>query len=240
MTTFPPELPDPKGLSETKRDLAVEQALVHGALAPHLLEYLPVAVWKDGVELTLFVSPDYIGAGRGDQFLRTPLPAVSLQRVADAHGAVLPTARMVYLIYKSQTAVRIAFKGLSPQPGETRHSTRLWLESNAFVEARRAGRTGLLVGHKKDVVVGPTQMARPTKVAIFGAWGTDGKMIQDLNVTSHSLGYCDYSQCGRLVRPVVLLNGVEWDMADVFRHPTYRLLLTGESGPLSGVPRYPV
>lgn len=240
MTPFPPGFPDITGLSENARDLKVETALVSGAMSSHLLVYVPVSFRKDGVDVTLQVSPDYIGIGVPGNFLRTPLPAKALQRVANAHGAVLPTARMVFLIYKALNAIRVGFKGFRPNVGESRNSTRLWVESNDNVEARRAGQQGLLAGHKKDVVVGPTQVHRPDRVAIFGAWDTSGKMIQGLNVTSHSVGYCDYSQCGRLIKPVVTLNGVLWSMDDVFNHPTFRNLLTGESGTLNGTPRYQI
>lgn len=238
-TLLPPPFDTYSNLREADRDKAIEQALCGGALSPHLLDFVPVVVRQQGLSATLYVSPDYIGATSQGVHFRTPLPAVSLQRIADVYGAVLPTARMVYGIYCAPNAIKVPFTGHSPQSGETRNSNRLWALSNNDIETKLDGRTGLIVGHKKDVVVGPTQMARPDKVAIFGAWGSDGKLIQDLNVTSHYLGYVDYSQCGRLVHPVVTIDGVDWAMGDVFRHPTYRVLLTGERGKLTDIPRYP-
>jgi hypothetical protein len=94
--------------------------------------------------------------------------------------------------------------------------------------------------HKKDVVVGPTQMANPEKVAIYGGWNSEGKRVQGLNVVSHSLTYCDYSQCGRLIRPVLVLEGVEWSFEDVYKHPSYRSLLVGASSDITSVPRYKI
>lgn len=237
MDNFPSCLQPFGSLSESARNLAVEAAIIQGELSPHLLTFLPVKIRHGSLTATIYVSPDYIGVMGSDGHFRTPLPAVSLQRIADHFGASLPTARMVDGIYHSDGAVRISFNGYSPTRGESRDSTRLWIASNVSIEKKLAGRTGLVAGHKKDVVVGPTQVARPDKVAIFGAWGSDGKIIQGLNVKDHYLGYSDYSQCGRLIYPVVTIDGSDWDMADVFRHPTYRELLTGE-GPMPNMPRY--
>lgn len=237
MDALPVSLQPFGSLTESARNHQVELAILGGALSPHLLTYLPVRVQHGALSGILYVSPDYIGVpGEGGHF-RTPLPAVSLQRIADHYGACLPTARMVDGIYHSETAVRIPFNGYSPTRGESRDSTRLWIASNVSIEKKLAGRSGLIAGHKKDVVVGPTQVSRPDKVAIFGAWGSDGKIIQGLNVKDHYLGYSDYSQCGRLIHPLVTIEGTDWPMEEVFRNPVYRELLTGE-GPMPNMPRY--
>lgn len=239
MTT---QLPSPleaySNLQEPARDSAIERFILNCGLAPHLLQWVPVEISRSGVSATIYVSPDYIGVTTPTGHFRTPLSAPALQRIADHYGAALPTARVVYALYYAPGAVRVAFVGQTPVHGETRACNRLWVSSNEGIETRRAGRTGLLVGHKKDIVVGPTQVSRPDRLAIFGAWGSDGKMIQGLNVTDHYIGYTDYSQCGRLVKPVVTLNGQDWDMAEVYKHPTYRDILTGEPGTLTGTPRY--
>ena len=241
--SFPENFPDIKGLREGERALAVERYLIGCGLPNHLLNYQPISLKSGRVTGTIYVSPDYIGVGPPDRFIRTPLPARSLQRVADAYGAVLPTARMVYAIHKAPGVLHVGFKGFSPAKGETRDSTRLWLASNADIEKGLSGLgpwdpNRVVTDHKKDVVVGPTQVSRPSKVAIFGGWYPDGDIVQELNVKNHVIEYCDYSQCGRLVKPEVLIGGTLWPMHEVFLHPTYRFLLTGETGALTGQPRY--
>ncbi|HEU4537343.1 MAG TPA: hypothetical protein VFS00_24655, partial [Polyangiaceae bacterium] len=62
------------------------------------------------VALTLWVTPDYLAVGDDADSVRVPMNAITAQTVADRLGFVLPTAKIVDLVY------RLADARLSPRP----------------------------------------------------------------------------------------------------------------------------
>ena len=87
--------------------------------------------------------------------------------------------------------------------------------SNEKIEADRAGREGLFVDHKKDIVVANILRKKRDKVLIYGAWYKNAvKPVQPL-CSVHSKRYADYSHGTRLVRKVGRLNGAPVQLAHI-------------------------
>lgn len=218
--SIPAGVPLHSGMSATQRDRAVIDAMLGGQLPPRLLQWQRVAysirVGGRDVQCAIDVSPDWLGIGSDVFYLRTPLQPSAFQRVADSADAMLCTRVAVEAIHNSSAPVRVGFVGMSPADGETRNSLRLWLASNATLESVRRGAPGLTTDGKKDVIVGPTQARNPGKVCIFGGWRTNGSQVQSLS-TIHSASYVDYSQCARLMRRTMLVDGSELAVEDVAR-----------------------
>jgi hypothetical protein len=224
------------GLSETARETWIENALKTGGRPGFLDVFVPVTTTGGGHTLTFYVTPDYLGVTTSSGWIRTPLKPKTAQRVADALGAMLPTRKMVDLIYEAAPA-KIGFTGLTPTSGgPSRSSTEFYARHHAAIEAARAGRGGLAAGHKKDIVVGDVVAHNPGKVVIYGAWDRSGTRVQPLSGV-HSDGYVDYSHGVRLVKPYVVLDGVQRPIADVLRDPALAGLLS-DDGPETTL-RYP-
>lgn len=221
--SIPSGVPIQSGMSPAQRDRAVLDAMLGGQLPPRLLQWQRVTygirVGVREVQCAIDVSPDWLGVGSDTFYLRTPLQPSAFQRVADAAGAMLCTKVAVLAIHDADAPVRVGFAGMSPSPGETRNSLRLWLASNATLESVRRGAQGLTTDGKKDVIVGPTQARSPGKVCIFGGWRSNGSQVQPLS-TIHSASYVDYSQCARLMRRTMLVDGAEMAVEAVARDAT--------------------
>jgi hypothetical protein len=162
----------------------------------------PFAEVELGPEASCFVTTDYFAIGTDADHVRVPLDAPTAQRVADRLGMLMPTSRIVDAIWAA-ASVR-----LTPAPRSTVGMLEVgaFVDHDATVQGQLAGRSGLLAGHKKDVVVGERARAHPGRVCIYGWHRLDGRAIQPLS-TIHEDTYADYSHGVRLVDPVMRLRG---------------------------------
>jgi hypothetical protein len=186
----------------------------------------------------IFVSTDYFAIGTLDDYVRMPLGGDLAQEVADALGLLLPTKLMVDLVWRGAT------QRLSPQPWGPPYDASMYsmtriVEHNARIEEQRGAPSGVLAGHKKDVVLTNLLEGRADRVAIYGWHRADGTPIQGPrpNATAHELTYSDYSHGIRFVSPTMVLDGESCSVLDVLRDPK-RCALLSDEGALR-VLRYP-
>jgi len=187
-----------------------------------------------GVEVA--VSSDYLTA----QGVRVPLWPSTAQRVADRFGAMLPTKALVDAIWRAAT-VKVAPRSMTPRADASRDSNKLLAEHEVLVNAAIAGRTGLIDGDKKSIVVGRA-IATPEgrrAVWIYGWHRLNGEPVQPV-YGGHSATYgADYSHGTRLVSRTAYLNGQPVAIESLFADPRYAPLLN-ESGTLTpAMLRYP-
>ena len=231
-------------LGDHERDAAMRRELLAGNL-PHFLRRLLPATLKvrlhDGrsVQLTLCVMSDYLGLGSDRDFIRVPLGLDSALAVASRFGFMLPTRRIVDLIYRS-AEVRLA-----PQPlpaSDQMRSTAYLLQHEALVAQQRAALAAapgaLTAGHKKDLVLSERLWQQPGRVAIYGWHRPDGKPIQGLS-TVHGARYADYSHGVRLVSQTLLVDGRPARLLDVLADPQLGPLLSDEGPVPVDCQRYP-
>ena len=226
-----------------KREGLILGYLLAGNVPGWALTWRPVRVRAniDGRvrELEYEVTPDYVPLGTDDDFIRIPMWPGTAQKFADAHGAILPSSRMVEEIYANASA------RLVPQPiAGQKSSVSEWGQHEIMVQ-RQAGTLGLspgtfIAGHKKDVVIGPSLDG--SRVAIFG-WhdesgkitGVPNKAIQPYS-TIHDSRYSDYAHGTRLVRRQASLDGEPIDLVKVFTDPKLSVLVSSQG---AFNPRYP-
>lgn len=171
-----------------------------------------------------YVSPDYLCTGTDDDWARIPLTPMAAQKIADSFQCFLPTRKMAGLIHE-QAQVR-----LEPVPMYAfRDSSITMWQHHLIIEGQRKGRTGLISGIKKDVVITGKLLppAKPGRVAIFGWHRLNGTPIQPL-YTGHVNWYVDYSHGIRLVSRNIIVNGRQMDYTAVLKHPVYKQLLCDE------------
>lgn len=170
------------------------------------------------------VARDYVAIGNDSNWCRVPVGGPAAQAIADQFDALLPTAFMVDLIWK------FGATKLSPQPfkdltGMT--STKRFVEHNELIEGQRNGRQGLVVGHKKDLVVSNRLELFPSAVCIYGWHQSNGQPIQPLSTAHRQWWYSDYSHGCRLVKRQMVLDGQTVDVERVLRDPQLAHVLTG-------------
>lgn len=223
-------------LGDHERDAAIRGELFAGNLPRFMHQVLPVtlsASLRDGrqVLLTLCVLSDYLALGSDSDFLLVPMGLDSALAVASRFGFMLPTRRIVDLIYR---AARVR---LLPQPlsaSNRMRSTAYLQQHGDLVEQQRATRGAapgvLTAGHKKDLVLSQRLWQQPGRVAIYGWQRADATPIQTLS-TVHGARYADYSHGVRLVSQTMFIDGRPARLLDVLADAQLGPLLSDE-GPL--------
>ncbi len=212
----------------TREPIALREIL-SGNVPSFLRKFVPVhtsITGPDGraVSATWFAAPDYLSIGSDADFARVPLTPITAQRIADSLQCFLPTRKMVNDIY---LAAKVK---LEPVPLYAfRDSAIIFWHHHLIIEGQREGRSGLIAGIKKDVVISGkiSEDPRPERVAIYGWHKPDGKPIQPL-YTGHVNWYVDYSHGIRLVYRKIKVNGQWMDYTEVLQHPVYKALLCDE------------
>lgn len=225
-------------LSGAARERAILELAQAGELDPADWQTIttigapPGGTGEDLHSLSLEVSRDYVSKDG----IRLPMLPGTASAVARLRGALLPTPRIVDLVWQSaEVRLEPIPRGPTPDPA----SSAAFVLHNDQIEAARAGRGGLIAGVKKDVVVvrdtwkdaGGVDRAGllPGHLYIYGWHHTNGAPIQPWR-NPHGAGFVDYSHGVRLVRRRCLLDGVEAELADVLRGPFSYLV--SKEGPL--------
>lgn len=222
------------------RERALLTEITAGNVPDRWRHFVPVKITKtiDGEEFTaeILVAPDYLAVGSDDDCLLTPLSPRTAQVIADRLNCVLPTRRMVDEIYRA-AAVKLEPAPIPPSPDMVKVET--WIQHQETIREQRGEgneATGLIAGHKKDVVITSQLDAAPGKVAIYGWHRLNGSPIQPLYL-GHTELWVDYSHGIRLVTRAMTVNGKPTTVEEVLADSKLSALLSDEGVILS--PRYP-
>jgi N-acetyl-anhydromuramyl-L-alanine amidase AmpD len=111
-----------------------------------------------------------------------------------------------------------------------------WIELGHGAAAGRGGRTGLIAGHKKDVVVTNRTAKQPGRVPIYGWQQLNGKAIQPLSLIHEAFWYADYAHGTRLVAPIIRIDDVDVSLEEVMMDPERCGLVVDVSAAVDGGP----
>jgi len=212
------------------RDSMVVREMEAGNWPDFLKKFVPVhAAVTDPVtgkitRATYYVSPDYLSVGTNEDWARIHITPNAAQQIADRLDCFLPTRKMVDDIYKAATLQ------LEPVPMNAyRDSTPTMWQHHLIIEGQRKGRTGLVAGIQKDVVISGriSRDKRPDRVAIYGWHRLDGQPIQPL-YTGHVSWWVDYSQGIRLIYRKIKVGNTWMDYTEVLKDPRLQKLLCDE------------
>ncbi|MBF0352504.1 MAG: hypothetical protein HQM11_15845 [SAR324 cluster bacterium] len=217
--------------SERQRRALVE--LRQGNLPGFMRKLKPVGfnyITPEGATLTaiIWVMPDYLAIGSDKDFLRIPLNYSTAIEIADDLGFILPTPRMVDIIYEQATC---QLKPQTMKPGPRMRSIEYYWQHQQDIKAQR-NKEGcalgeLTAGHKKDIVLTNLLNKRPGRIAIYGWQKPDGVPIQPLS-TFHGAEYADYSHGVRLVYQTMWINDKAYNIRDVLKNPLLAPVLSDE------------
>lgn len=178
----------------------------------------------------LAVMADVLALGDAEDFFRVNITCATQQQVADVLGLQMITAKVSDEIHRN------AVVRLTPclQNPDARMSwTHRMFRHHMCVERKRAGLPGLVSTVGKDWIITNKLLNDPKKAANYGwhdprapyagKWQTIG--------LRHNLMHVDYSQVCRLMRPTMLVDGVEMNVGEVLENPDLCGLLSDE-GPI--------
>lgn len=221
------------GASSHEREAAALAALLAGNVPCYMRDFVDVTIAFAGHKLVMRVLPDHLTIGTDDDRLRMPLWPLTAQKVADVWNCVLPTTKMVNLIWHAAPS-KLAPQPWGPPYDASMVSTDRFVAHNARIEAtiKKLGvdATLLMSGHKKDVVLSKALAGRPTQVAIFGWIQPNGRPIQPLTLV-HENTYGDYSHGIRMVSRECLLDDKPDDLGRILMDP-HLCVGVSDEGPL--------
>lgn len=222
------------GVDEDKREAIIRDEILAGNVPRFLRRPTPVVVRPQSAgsaAVTLCVLPDYVSIGSEADFVIVPMQLKTALAVARQYGFVLPTPRIVDVIYE-QAAVHLTPQPLPP--GERMRTTNYFWRHNDLVGAQRAAfgkPPGMLIaGHKKDLVLTNRLWDHADRVAIYGWHRTDHRPIQPLS-TVHGERYADYSHGVRLVSQTAYVDGRATPLLQLLEDPEWSASLSNE-GPI--------
>ena len=221
-------------LSTRGREQVIRTQLTQGNIPGFLRDLQPVttSMGRGSQRITgkFWVMPDYLALGTEEDFVRIPMNPITAQYIASRYGFVLPSKKMVDLIYR-QAGIHLSPAPLKAGPAMT--GNQYYRRHNAMISRqipRGSYEHTLVAGHKKDVVVSNRLIRKPRSVAIYGWHRGNGRPIQPLS-TVHGNTYADYSHGIRLVYRLMKVDGETREVRDVMADPILWRLLSDE-GPL--------
>jgi hypothetical protein len=224
------QLPDSPG---ENRERMVRDFALRGDVPAYVQTWCPVSTRQGLHTGTFYCSPDFLSIGDDLDFVRARINGATAELIGRAIGAVLPTKKMVDLIYA-------ASRKLSAQPwgapyDRSMMATSRWRRQDKKVNEQASdamyGRGELWEGHAKNVVVGAGLAAkRGENIGIYGWFDEKGKAIQGptVNWGSHEWTYTDYSQCIRFIHKDMLVDGVTTSVSAVLQNKELAPLISDE------------
>lgn len=207
---------------------AREQAILNAVKAGHVPQwYRNTWIPVQSGPLTFYVKPDYFVIGDETNYRRMPMTPQTAQTIATAFNSILPSRKLVNLIY--QAAPHKVFGNNIPPDAKMEDSQR-FAEHDTLLG--KLPTNELVAGHKKDIVVGPDLDG--SRVAIYG-WKLAKWPHQDYS-TIHGSYYADYAHGVRLVSRQAKLDGKPIDIMEAFREPALVPLVSDHG---SFVPLFP-
>ena len=189
---------------------------------------ISISEWIDGKQIKgkLWTLPDYLAVGSDSDYVYVPLTPVTAQKLARKLGFTLPTGKIVDLIYRSaQTKLKPNYM----HPGKAMTTTTYFLKHSRKIQNQlaRSGRSGIIAGHKKDVVLSKRLLKDPSKVAIYGWHKLNGVPTQPLS-TIHHKNYVDYSHGIRLIAGTIEIENRELPISFALKDRNYWRLVSKE------------
>ncbi len=184
--------------------------------------------------LKFFASPDYISLGNNEDYFLTPMTPILAQRIADYYDCILPTSKIVDLIYYY---AKVKYYPQPIKPSAEMITIKVFAFHNDSIKMQREryfnSLSGALSsGHKKDVIISNkiyTNLKQnvPKPVVIYGWHKPDGKPIQPV-YNGHGERYADYSHGIRLIKKHAILNGNKILIEEILRDSLLCKLLSDE------------
>lgn len=206
--------------SREREDLIV-QAVARGALDPP--EWTTITSNYKGRRAQIQVTTDALTI----LGVRFDVTAEGAQRIADQLHAILPTPRILQLVWE-QAAVRI--EPCTLPPDEKMASTARMIQHSSCVDQRIGGRAGMVANEGKHWVLSNRIAGKENLAANYG-WFIRGRRPVQTVGTRHDTAHTDYSQILRLVKPIINVDGRDIDIRSVGRSPELWGLVSDE-GPL--------
>ncbi len=225
------------GLSLQDREAAVVQEILSGNVPSFFRTLKPLRlrrqIGSQTVEVVVYVACDYAAVGSDDDYFYVPMTPSTAQYLADRLGCILPTKKLVDVIY-ARADVKLRPQPIPPSPQMI--TVPVFLQHTDSIRRQFAERgiqrtpTALVAGHKKDIIISKkiyTPDRDYERVVIYG-WHTSVYHPIQPVYNGHHANYADYSHGVRLISNVALLDGDSVRVTDLLRNLKLNVLVSDE------------
>lgn len=239
------ELPNEKC---TEREQMVLNHVLQGNVPSWFQRWCVVPIVVAGKDITgeFYCSPDFLCVGRDDDWVRVRINPVTAELIGEHASAVLPTRKMVKVIYAHSRMVVAQTWGEDdhkkwdyPNKGKCYGGSMMYTARWRPHDQMIAGAMGtfrldedvLYAGHMKNMVMGEgLERKKGSTVGIYGWFRSDGSVIQGetVNWGSHEWEYTDYSHGFRLIHEDMLVNSITMNVREVLKDPELAPLISDE------------
>ncbi|GAB5554658.1 MAG: hypothetical protein Sapg2KO_42490 [Saprospiraceae bacterium] len=225
------------GWSIIDREKAIVKEIMSGNMPAFSRKLQPLKITtevdSESYELVLFTTIDYITIGSDEDYLYIPMTPSTAQYLADTMNCLLPTKKIVDIIY-SKAAVKLVPQPIPPSDTMTtlpvfrQHTDSIKYQMQHMGFERSAD--PIIAGHKKDIIISnkmyPAE-GTSERVVIYGWHFGENQPIQPV-YNGHHAGYADYSHGTRLISKFAFINGDTMLVEDILKHQKLSILLSNE------------
>lgn len=215
------------GPGVTRENMILEE-VTKGNIPDFMRNPIIVNIVNGNYHVSYCALPDVLCIGNDADFLRVPLTPGTAQKIATLFNATLPTKLMADQIWQGANVKMTPIPGGPPYDASMR-ATSKFVNHNKNIELQRNGRSGLITGHKKDVIISKQLLTSyPNNVVIYGWFGINGVPIQGMNPRDHDKNYEDYSHGLRYICKSININNQTYNFYDVLNNPNLAFLISHE------------
>lgn len=222
------------GLNSEDREKIIIKEVANGNVPSFSRLLKPFrALDSAGNELIFFATVDYLAIGSDEDFIYMPMTPLAAQALANQLDCLLPTQKMVDLIY-AQAGAKLRPQPIPPSDKMTtvpvfwQHTDSIKLQMAEIGFKSLAQKS--VAGHKKDIICSNKifdKNGNSGKVVIYGWHRNENEPIQPV-YAGHSDSYADYSHGVRFISKVAFLNGVAKNMTTILKDESLCKLISYE------------
>lgn len=234
------------GLSISEREKAVVKEVLSGNVPSFSRIIVPVKISETvdntSYELVFFTTCDYLAIGSDQDYVYMPMTPATAQYLADKMNSLLPTKKMVDIIY---TNAGIKLKPQPIPPSDAMTTVPVFMQHTDSIKQQvmqmASGRSveQIVAGHKKDIIIS-NKIYNPDgaadRVVIYGWHSGEGNPIQPV-YNGHVDWYADYSHGVRFISKSVFINQDSIQVDDILKDSDLSTLLSHEG--VINKPYYP-
>ena len=222
---------------EAKVAKLLEENYLPSWLQPQNQKFCPITVINGPDTLVYNVLPDYLALGTDEEWMYIPMSPLTAKKWMQTNNLSFPTKTMVNQIHhqaKIKLTPPISWNALYDHATKkyNRDSTECFKAQSDKLQEMLKKHTeyshgDLAASHKKDVVLTDYLLtkANQNNVAIYGWFNSDSSVVQNLNPSSHSVSYIDYSHGLRMISNNCVLNGQQTTIQAVWNDLNHCKLL---------------
>lgn len=226
-----------KNLSIIDREIAVVSEILSGNVPSFSRKLKAITINQsisgNSYALSFYTLCDYMAIGSDEDYFYIPMTPSTAQYLADSLNCILPTKKMVDIIYNNAE-----FK-LQPQPippSDTMTTVPVFWQHTGLVKQQfnqlgfDRSANNIVGGTKKDIIISNKIYSLDRnyeRVVIYGWHLGVNNPIQPV-YNGHIAMYADYSHGVRLISNLAFLNGDSVQVEDIITQQSLWILLSNE------------